>query len=149
MHTALLCAYPATQPIPPHMITSIHPSTQAYLIDLPPHDAPHGSSAMTADTLRPEAAGNWLAKCSNYNTALKSYSWTSLTPPSTINWAPYTTPIRNQGGCGSCAAFAATATIETSFIVSWANNGFTRTNTDLSEQDFLDCTTNNQCTGGW
>ena len=56
------------------------------------------------------------------------------------------TDVKNQGGCGSCWAFAATAAIEThQFLKTWKRM-------DLSEQAILDCTytaTYNGCEGGW
>ena len=56
------------------------------------------------------------------------------------------TEVKNQGRCGSCWAFAATAAIEThQFLKTWEEM-------DLSEQAVLDCTytsTYNGCNGGW
>lgn len=59
-----------------------------------------------------------------------------------INW---TTPVRiNQGGCGSCWAFAAVANIE-----SKANIYYNRSvNFDLSEQQVVSCYSNDGCNGG-
>jgi cathepsin L len=44
-------------------------------------------------------------------------------------------PIRNQGGCGSCWAFAACAAYETAFRKWYGTNR----NVDMSEQDLVDC----------
>jgi hypothetical protein len=41
--------------------------------------------------------------------------------------------------CGSCSNFAATATIENTWIRKWWSLGYRSWNTDLAEQDFLDC----------
>lgn len=57
------------------------------------------------------------------------------------------TPVRNQGQCGSCVAFASMAAIESAFIAKWKVNGFNNGNTDLSEQEQLSCTTGDGCQG--
>ncbi|XP_003743430.1 zingipain-1 [Galendromus occidentalis] len=44
------------------------------------------------------------------------------------------TPVKSQGGCGSCYAFAATGALE-SYILRLSTNK----NVDLSEQDVVDC----------
>jgi cathepsin L len=54
------------------------------------------------------------------------------------------TPVRNQGSCGSCWAFAAVATVENAMSV------FNGTLPLLSEQDLVDCdSTCYGCNGGW
>ena len=59
------------------------------------------------------------------------------------DWRKYHQPIQNQGSCGSCWAFAATATVE-------AYNSIVKgKNIKLSEQQLVDCvTTCNGCNGG-
>jgi len=49
------------------------------------------------------------------------------------------TPVKDQGPCGSCAAFAATATLEGT-INKRAGNKKQRTFTHISEQHLVDCT---------
>ncbi len=51
------------------------------------------------------------------------------------------TPVKNQRQCGSCWAFAATATIESL----WAKK--TSQIIHLSEQDLLNCAVTNGCNG--
>lgn len=58
-------------------------------------------------------------------------------------WDQYLTPIRNQGGCGSCWVFAALGTLEASNAI--INGGAT----DLAEQHALDCSGGGTCAGGW
>lgn len=65
-------------------------------------------------------------------------------------WYPeYYTPVKNQGKCGSCWAFAACAAFEHTTAKLWA------TKFDLSEQDIVACgaTCNSTdcggCNGGW
>lgn len=53
------------------------------------------------------------------------------------------TPVKSQLQCGSCWAFAAIATVETSYAIA---HGELR---NLSEQELLDCDLqNNACNGG-
>ncbi|KAI6190798.1 Cathepsin L-like cysteine proteinase [Aphelenchoides bicaudatus] len=53
------------------------------------------------------------------------------------------TPVKAQGQCGSCWAFATAATVETSYAI---GHGVLR---NLSEQELLDCNLdNNACNGG-
>ncbi|GMT05394.1 hypothetical protein PENTCL1PPCAC_27568, partial [Pristionchus entomophagus] len=53
------------------------------------------------------------------------------------------TPVKAQGKCGSCWAFAATATVESAWLIK--NTGDTRI---LSEQTLLDCDLSNDACGG-
>ncbi len=65
-----------------------------------------------------------------------SYSY-----PAALDWRNYggqnwTTPIRHQGGCGSCAAFATVAAIESRLEIILGNS---RLNPDLSEAHLFYC----------
>jgi Papain family cysteine protease len=73
------------------------------------------------------------------------------TLPSRLDWrdAGIITPVRDQGGCGSCSAFATIATLESTFIRKWYSRGYRSYNTDLSEDDWLECASGNQCRGAW
>ena len=66
--------------------------------------------------------------------------------PSSFNWCDQggCTSVKNQGGCGSCWAFATNAVVESAIKI---KDGVTR---DLSEQYLVSCDTSNQgCDGGW
>ncbi len=67
-------------------------------------------------------------------------------PPPHFDWRALdgTSPVTNQGGCGSCWAFAAVAQLE-SFAMIYDSRTL-----DLSEQAVIDCNPHNaSCTGGW
>ena len=65
--------------------------------------------------------------------------------PTTVDWisAGAVTPVKNQGSCGSCWTFSTTGSIEgANFIASGVLSAF-------SEQQLVDCDTqNNGCGGG-
>jgi C1A family cysteine protease len=68
--------------------------------------------------------------------------------PSTWSWADQgmVTEVKNQGKCGSCWAFAITASVESAMAIS--GKGKLQ---NFSEQQLLDCTADagNSCKGGW
>lgn len=64
----------------------------------------------------------------------KSFSWVNLNK---------TSPIKNQGSCGSCWAFTAHGVFESSYLI--VNNK----TLDLSEQQIVDCSGGGSCSGGW
>jgi C1A family cysteine protease len=63
-----------------------------------------------------------------------------------IGGLDYMTPVKNQGACGSCWAFGATAALEAKFDI-FNNNP--NLNLDLSEQHLLCDGTMGSCSGGW
>lgn len=61
-----------------------------------------------------------------------------------IDWRNYLPPVQNQGQCGSCWAFAGTATFEGRRNI--AGRGLNK----FSEQQIVDCVTKSYgCKGGW
>lgn len=70
--------------------------------------------------------------------------WTATSEPNqVISWKKYFSPIQNQGSCGSCWSFAATATFEAYSNI--RGTGLTK----LSEQELVDCvSTCSGCGGG-
>ena len=78
------------------------------------------------------------------------------------DWSAYgkVTDIKDQGGCGSCWAFAAAAALESRYLIKRGLNT-TSTNINLSEQQLVDCVSSPRtntagtaygsggCGGGW
>ena len=65
--------------------------------------------------------------------------------PESFDWRDHNgcTPIRNQGGCGSCWAFAAIGAVESGILISQ------EIVENLSEQWLVSCTGAGNCSGGW
>lgn len=87
-----------------------------------------------------EAPDNWWND-SNFN-LIKS----SSTLPSSFDWRDESgvTPVKDQGNCGSCWAFATIAPLESAIKI---KDGVT---VDLSEQWLLSCNSDGwDCSGGW
>lgn len=68
--------------------------------------------------------------------------------PATLDWrnvngTSYVSPVKNQGGCGSCWAFATTAGLESQYMLDM--NGMP---IDLSEQILVSCSGAGSCSGG-
>ncbi len=72
-----------------------------------------------------------------------------LALPAALDWrnngGNFVTPVRDQGGCGSCWAFASTAGLESSALIANQTPGI---NLDLSEQVLVSCSGEGSCGGG-
>jgi C1A family cysteine protease len=67
----------------------------------------------------------------------------NLVTDGNFDWKRYTTPVKNQGMCGSCWAFAGAETIESHLMI------YRDQFVELSEQQLVECDVNNQgCEGG-
>ena len=73
--------------------------------------------------------------------------------PSTFDWrnkdgSNWLTPVKDQGGCGSCWAFSAVGTVEPQYNIFYDNPDF---DPDLSEQYLVSdcCADCGDCGGGW
>jgi cathepsin L len=62
-----------------------------------------------------------------------------------FNWRDVgkVSPVRNQGSCGSCWAFATAAALESSYLI--RNNQSIK----VSEQHLVSCSRSGSCDGGW
>jgi len=69
--------------------------------------------------------------------------------PSTLDWrnnnGNWVTPVKNQGGCGSCWAFSSLGVIESRINIALNDTNF---DIDLSEQDVVSCNGYGNCSGG-
>eukprot|EP00897_Mesotaenium_endlicherianum_P002855 jgi/Mesen1/2598/ME000166S01720 len=65
-----------------------------------------------------------------------------------VDWRLYdaVAPIKSQGTCGACWAFAAAAAMESAWAIANAQQAVVP---NLSEQQFLDCPGGGSCAGGW
>ncbi|CAJ0576218.1 unnamed protein product, partial [Mesorhabditis spiculigera] len=57
------------------------------------------------------------------------------------------TPVKNQGQCGCCWAFAASAAVETASNI--INKRYNASQRSYSEQQIMTCTQSSPCNGGW
>ena len=63
-----------------------------------------------------------------------------------VDWTNYATPVRNQGSCGSCWAFATTAALESQLLMR-DNRPLTEDN--RAEQLLVSCSGAGSCDGGY
>ncbi|KYQ90541.1 Gamete and mating-type specific protein [Tieghemostelium lacteum] len=72
-------------------------------------------------------------------------------PTGSIDWRRFNkvSPVKNQGGCGSCWAFSAAGAIESALLMK--SNQSAPDTFDVSEQEFVSCTgpSSQGCNGGW
>ena len=85
------------------------------------------------------AAGFRLPVVNNTATVAPAWDWRN------VKGSSWVTPIKDQGGCGSCVAFATVATIESAAEISRSN---TKPTPDLSEADLF-FGGGASCSAGW
>jgi C1A family cysteine protease len=66
--------------------------------------------------------------------------------PLSFDWGDYVTPVRDQGRCGSCWAFATAAALESQVLIYQNTPGI---DLDLSEQILVSCGNAGDCGGGY
>ncbi len=65
---------------------------------------------------------------------------------SAVDLVSYVTPVRNQGSCGSCWAFATTAALESQLLI---KNNTPLTDDNRAEQMLVSCSGAGSCSGGY
>ncbi|PKN52729.1 MAG: hypothetical protein CVU55_05750 [Deltaproteobacteria bacterium HGW-Deltaproteobacteria-13] len=82
----------------------------------------------------------------------------TATLPSSLDWRyggslgnakDYVTPVRDQGNCGSCWAFAATGALESYRLINKPDSRCGLGGCDLSEQALISCSKAGSCSGGY
>jgi C1A family cysteine protease len=66
--------------------------------------------------------------------------------PTSLDLRDYVTPVKDQGNCGSCWAFATTGALESATLISGVS---TDPNLDLAEQILVSCSGAGNCGGGY
>jgi KDEL-tailed cysteine endopeptidase len=89
-------------------------------------------------------------KWSDFLTENPTFAKANAECPATLNWASNekVTEVKDQGGCGSCWAFAAVSALESAILIHTKPSGVTRGNLDLSEQELVDCDGQSSGCGG-
>lgn len=83
------------------------------------------------------------------NKRQKQFTVSSFSYPNSLDWrnnnGNWVTPIKNQGGCGSCWAYSAAGVIESRINIALKNPDY---DLDLSEQDLISCSGAGNCIDG-
>lgn len=91
-----------------------------------------------------------MAKAIEASTALRSMQGAEVGIPAVIDWrnngGDWTTPIKDQGRCGSCVAFGTAATLEARINLVCKNAAL---DVDLSESHLFYCGCGACCANGW
>ncbi len=124
---------------------NIRPQDKVPMLDLMKADGLYPESFSLPERAAPGEAGGALAPAEPPPGAPVTY-------PTAFSWKNYNgknwvTSVRNQGMCGSCWAFAATAVFEAKYNI---DNNDDSIDLNLSEQELVsDCSNAGSCCGGW
>lgn len=94
--------------------------------------------------MKPEIVSLHMNKYGKSNDNIKPVS-VGAGPWEEVDWRPFLNPVRDQGVCGSCWSFAATAAVEGGYNILKSPSLYA-----FSEQYLIDCDDlDNGCSGGW
>ena len=96
-------------------------------------------SSKTTQSLTAAAAVSYPAALAGSTTLPAAFDWRN------VNGNSFVTEVKNQGSCGSCWAFAATAVLESKALIAINTPNV---NLNLSEQIVLSCSGAGSCNGG-
>jgi C1A family cysteine protease len=96
---------------------------------------------LSTEVNQPKTANNVMSAPLVSSTSIPtSFDWRN------VNGSNWVTPIKDQGQCGSCWAFAAIGSVEAKINI--ANNN-PNLDPELSEEDMIACSGGGSCSGGW
>jgi C1A family cysteine protease len=117
-------------------------------------ETPFSQLSPEARKKRVEALKPLLREQEHEEAAEEQAALATVTPPANYDWSSHTvntapsfvTPVRDQGGCGSCWAFATTAALESQVLM---ENNAPGVDLNLSEQIMVSCSGAGSCGGGY
>ncbi len=122
----------------PNSVSELPPNQQKNLLGYTP-----GPGEESLEERMAASAARLASIQATIGAAPSSFDWRN------VNGQNYITPIRDQGGCGSCVSFGTTAAVEGTFRVQRGSPGL---NVDLSEASLFFCigpASGASCSGGW